>query len=256
YMALNLGLSGVGNSGHDIGGFSGPRPSPELFLRWIQHGIFYPRFVIHSWKAEGVNEPWMYPEIVPQIRKLFELRESLSAYFYQVLKRSHDTFEPFLRPLFFDFETDRKSFEAKDVFMVGPDLLVANVLDEGVKTREVYLPQNDGGWFEFSTGKHFEGGRAHTLKVDLESVPFFVRSGSVLPIKTAKGIELRIYSDGRSKFASSYFDDDGMSFPFRERDGIRIQIDVDGLQVKLLKVGEFPAPEMMFTHVSGEKVKT
>ncbi|HVK62241.1 MAG TPA: TIM-barrel domain-containing protein, partial [Bdellovibrionales bacterium] len=73
YMALNLGLSGVGNSGHDIGGFSGPRPSPELFLRWIQHGIFYPRFVIHSWKAEGVNEPWMYPEIVPQIRKLFEL---------------------------------------------------------------------------------------------------------------------------------------------------------------------------------------
>lgn len=49
--------------GHDIGGFAGPRPGPELFVRWIQNGIFHPRFCIHSWKKEGITEPWMYPEV-------------------------------------------------------------------------------------------------------------------------------------------------------------------------------------------------
>jgi alpha-glucosidase len=49
--------------GHDIGGFAGPRPNPELFVRWVQNGIFHPRFCIHSWKKEGITEPWMYPEV-------------------------------------------------------------------------------------------------------------------------------------------------------------------------------------------------
>ena len=70
-MAKGLSLSGIYNFGHDIGGFSGPAPEPELLLRWIQHGIFYPRFTIHSWNNDqSVNTPWMYPEILPQIKKL------------------------------------------------------------------------------------------------------------------------------------------------------------------------------------------
>ncbi|MGR8025130.1 TIM-barrel domain-containing protein, partial [Burkholderia cenocepacia] len=63
-MGLGLALAGVSNIGHDIGGFSGHAPSPELLLRWVQFGIFMPRFSIHSWNDDGtVNEPWMYPEI-------------------------------------------------------------------------------------------------------------------------------------------------------------------------------------------------
>ncbi|RKO91022.1 glycosyl hydrolases family 31-domain-containing protein, partial [Blyttiomyces helicus] len=62
-MGLNMGLSLFSGYGHDVGGFVGPRPSPELFVRWVQNGIFHPRFCIHSWKAEGITEPWMYPEV-------------------------------------------------------------------------------------------------------------------------------------------------------------------------------------------------
>ena len=64
YMAIGLSLSGVYNLGHDVGGFSGLAPDPELFVRWVQNGIFYPRFTIHSWNDDKtVNVPWMYPEV-------------------------------------------------------------------------------------------------------------------------------------------------------------------------------------------------
>ena len=65
-MGLGLALSGVSNTGHDIGGFSGPAPDPELLVRWVQFGVFMPRFSIHSWNDDGtVNEPWMHPKATP-----------------------------------------------------------------------------------------------------------------------------------------------------------------------------------------------
>lgn len=60
---IGAGLSLLPFYGHDVGGFYGPRPSPELFVRWTQNGIWHPRFTIHSWKEEGISEPWMYPEV-------------------------------------------------------------------------------------------------------------------------------------------------------------------------------------------------
>ncbi|MGP8243389.1 MAG: TIM-barrel domain-containing protein, partial [Bryobacteraceae bacterium] len=70
-MGLGLALSGVSNSGHDVGGFAGPRPTPELLVRWVAAGIFLPRFSIHSWNDDGTaNEPWMYPEVTHMVREL------------------------------------------------------------------------------------------------------------------------------------------------------------------------------------------
>ena len=74
-MGLGLALSGVSNTGHDIGGFSGPAPDAELLVRWVQFGVFMPRFSIHSWNDDGtVNEPWMHPEATPFVRDLIKLR--------------------------------------------------------------------------------------------------------------------------------------------------------------------------------------
>ena len=72
---IGAGLSLLPFYGHDVGGFFGPRPSPELFVRWTQSGIFHPRFTIHSWKDEGITEPWMYPEVGVYV---FPFRSSLS----------------------------------------------------------------------------------------------------------------------------------------------------------------------------------
>jgi hypothetical protein len=72
-MGLGLAMSGVSNTGHDLGGFSGPAPGPELLLRWVQCGIFLPHFSIHSWNDDQtVNEPWMHPDVTPQVRELIK----------------------------------------------------------------------------------------------------------------------------------------------------------------------------------------
>lgn len=75
-MGLHAGLSLLSNYGHDIGGFAGPQPDPELLLRWIQCGIYFPRFCIHSWKKEGITEPWMYPAILSHVREAIQFRYS------------------------------------------------------------------------------------------------------------------------------------------------------------------------------------
>jgi alpha-glucosidase len=177
-MALNLTLSGFSNTGHDIGGFAGPRPSPELFVRWIQHGIFYPRFVIHSWKDVGVNEPWMYTEVLDHIRSLFLLREKLTPYFRRLQVEARENFTPFLRPLFHDYPQDKEASAIEDQFLVGPSLLVANVFEEGAKTRRFYLPA--GEWVDWWSQKKYTGAQWLTWPVTLESWPLFVKAGDEL----------------------------------------------------------------------------
>src|SRR5262249_33478050 len=93
-MAIGLSLCGGSTSGHDVGGFAGPAPSPELLVRWVQAGVLMPRFSIHSWNDDRtVNEPWMYPEALPAIRRLMALRQQLIPFFYDLLHRYHAAYE-------------------------------------------------------------------------------------------------------------------------------------------------------------------
>ena len=106
-MGHGLSLSGIFNFGHDVGGFAGEAPEPELFMRWIEQGIYWPRFTIHSWNDDGgASEPWMYPEILPLVRAAMAWRERLAPLFYTLMWRAHAHHEPILRPLFFDFPNE------------------------------------------------------------------------------------------------------------------------------------------------------
>ncbi|MGL4369913.1 MAG: TIM-barrel domain-containing protein, partial [Spirochaetota bacterium] len=74
-MGLSLSLSNVPNIGHDVGGFFGFKPDPELFIRWVQNGVMHPRFTIHSWHLDKtVNEPWMFADALPAIRDAIRFR--------------------------------------------------------------------------------------------------------------------------------------------------------------------------------------
>ena len=182
-MGLGLSMSGIFNIGHDVGGFSGDRPSPELFLRWVQNGIFYPRFTIHSWNDDAtVNEPWMYPQILPQIRAALALRYRLVPYLYTCLYQAVTEHQPILRPTLLDHENDPACFSENDEFMLGRDLLVATVVEQGAKSRTLWLPQNGSGWYDFHSGAWYEGGQSITVDVDQDSIPLFVRAGAVLPL--------------------------------------------------------------------------
>ncbi len=185
-MGLGLSLSGAPATGHDVGGFHGAAPEPELFLRWIQNGVFHPRFTIHSWNTDGtVNEPWMYPEILPQVRRAIELRYRLLPYLYTLFYEAYQHGTPVIRPLVYAFPQDTRCYEESFDFLLGAGLLVASVLDSGARSRNVYLPQNDRHteqWCDWHSGRWHAGGQSVTLDAPLERLPLLVRAGQVIPM--------------------------------------------------------------------------
>jgi alpha-glucosidase len=184
-MGLGLALSGVSNSGHDVGGFDGPKPDAELFVRWVGFGIFLPRFSIHSWNTDRTaNEPWMHPEMTPAVRDLIKFRYRLLPYLYDLMCKHNLHYAPITRPTFYDFPGDRRCFDDCDDMLLGEALLVAPVVEQGATAREVYLP-NGARWFDWWTGEAFAGGQTVTRPAPYERPPLFAREGSAIPLNIA-----------------------------------------------------------------------
>jgi alpha-glucosidase len=182
---LQMSLSGMFNVGHDVGGFFGPLPEPELFLRWVQACCLNPRMVMNSWKAGGIsNLPWMHPEVKENVIQAIRLRYALMPYLWSLFERAHQHHEPIIRPTFYDFPDDEQCFEDCDDFMLGAWLLIAPVVTEGERTREVYLPRltENARWFDFETGKAFESGKRHCIDAPLSRLPIFAKEGAAIPI--------------------------------------------------------------------------
>ena len=216
-MGHGLSLSGIFNFGHDVGGFAGKKPEPELFMRWIEQGIYWPRFTIHSWNDDGsANEPWMYPEILPLVRAAMEWRERLVPLLYTLMWRAHAHHEPILRPLFFDFPDEAESYEENDAFMLGRDLLVAPIVEPGAVSRSVWLPKTDGGWYDLRTGALLPCGE-HQVEAPLGAAPAFIRAGSILPLGPSPSwadgpLTLRLFPLEEGETQLEIYDDDGESF--------------------------------------------
>jgi alpha-glucosidase len=187
-MAIGLALSGVSNSGHDVGGFAGPAPSPELLVRWVQAGVLMPRFSIHSWNDDrSVNEPWMYPEALPAISRLMALRQMLVPFFYDLLLRYHADCAPMVRPTWLDFPDDPGAWAESDDHLLGPDILVAPVVEPGA-THRIVRPPAGADWIDVWTGAHLKGGVTVTLDAPLDGPPpLLARAGSGMLVDLAKG---------------------------------------------------------------------
>ena len=180
---LQMSLSGMFNVGHDVGGFYGPVPDPELFLRWVQACSLNPRMVMNSWKEGGItNLPWMYPSVTPAVKRAIELRYRLIPYMWSLFERASHHHEPILRPTFYDFPEDAQCLQDCDEFMLGRELLVAPVVEAGATTRRLYLPAlgGRGRWFDFETGQAYASGQWHEVAAPLERLPLFAREGAAI----------------------------------------------------------------------------
>ena len=219
---LGMSLSGVANQGCDIGGFFGPAPEKELFVRWIQNGIFQPRFSIHSTNTDNtVTEPWMYGDCKEIIRHAIEFRYQLSPYLYSLTARAHEKGLPIMEPMCSAFQNDPNCYEEGVDFMFGDSLLVANVVEKGAKTRSIYLPE-ENSFYDFYTRDFYAGGQNVEIPVDLSSIPLFIRSGAIIPmaankldnLKTqqATGIILLCAADKDASF--TLYEDDGVSMDY------------------------------------------
>jgi alpha-glucosidase len=179
-MLLNLGVSGVPLVGSDVGGFSG-NPTPELYTRWLQAAALTPFLRSHSEYGSNPHEPYSFPrEFVNVNRASIELRYRLLPYLYSLFHEHTETGAPLMRPLWFEYPDDARTYLVEDEYLVGRDLLVAPVVVELTAKRKVYFPKGDN-WVDWWTGQVYEGGKETEVNAPLERLPLFARAGAVIP---------------------------------------------------------------------------
>ena len=179
-MLTNLGVSGVPFVGADVGGFSG-NPSPELYARWLQAAALTPFLRSHSEAGSNPHEPYSFgPRFTDINRASIELRYRLLPYLYTLFHDHTQTGAPVMRPLWFEYPDDDRTYLNEDQYLVGRDLLVAPVVTEGAAKRRVYFPRGDA-WVDWWTGRRYEGGTDAEVEAPLERLPLFARAGAVIP---------------------------------------------------------------------------
>ena len=177
-MVINLGLSGVGFTGADVGGFTG-EPDGELFTRWIQMAVFMPFFRSHTAKGYPDQEPWTYGEpFLSIVRRFIELRYELLPYLYTAVWQMHTFGWPVVRPLWWDGDNASTLHEADDAFLCGDKLLIAPVTSPNTTERFVVLPA--GAWYNFWDNTFYTGNETVKSYAPVEIMPIFVRAGTVL----------------------------------------------------------------------------
>jgi alpha-glucosidase len=256
-MFESLGLSGQPFVGADIGGFIDHGPPPftsietfgringELLTRWYEVGFLTPFCRNHkvNWGAD--QEPWRFgPFYEDIIRKYLKLRYRFMPFLYTTFEEAHRSGMPVFRPLVLNYQDDKNTLTLDDQFMIGRDLLVAPILAPHVSTRTVYLPS--GTWFDFWTGKSYAGGTRVPAGAPLETVPMYVRGGSVLPMgpemnhlmeRPFDPLIFTVYLDSNGQAEGSYYEDDGLTQDYEKkiyrRSLIHAQSDSDKLMISI-----------------------
>ncbi|RRR83078.1 alpha-xylosidase, partial [Streptomyces sp. RP5T] len=200
---LSLGLSGFGFWSHDIGGFEGT-PTPALFKRWLAFGLLSSHSRLHG--SSSYRVPWLFDEkSVDVLRHFTRLKLRLMPYLYEAARTAHTEGVPVMRAMVLEFPDDPGCAHLERQYMLGPDLLVAPVFDDGGEVS-YYVPE--GTWTHFVTGETVTGPRWVREKHDFTSVPLLVRPGAVIPVGAvddrpdydhADGVTLRAYGLARGE---------------------------------------------------------
>ncbi len=222
-LLLNMGLSGLGYYGSDLGGFTGGPKQPELYARWLQHGALSPIMRVH-----GVDnlptEPWRFGAQVERIvRSSVHLRYRLMPYLYSLAWTNHRTGVPLARPLFFADPDDEQLHGYTDAYLLGPNLLVAPVLEEGKRSKTVRLPE--GTWIDWWSDRAYDGGQTITVDAPLDEIPLFVKAGSIVPTRpvaphtgaqSTDTLGVTVYPDAEASASFSLYEDDGQTRRYRQ----------------------------------------
>ncbi|MFP5236343.1 MAG: TIM-barrel domain-containing protein [Acidobacteriota bacterium] len=202
------------------GNVDGYADYPELFVRWFQWGVFQPVMRAHGERMH--NEVWSYgKQAEPILEKYLRLRYELMPYIYSSAYRTYQTGAPFMRALFMDFPRDPNVADIRDEYMFGPAFLVAPVTDQGATSRRVYLPAGCD-WYNYWTNERLHGGQTITVAAPIDTIPLFVRAGSIVPLGTAvlsgeqkQGIaSVRVYPGANGDF--TLFSDDGTTYAYEK----------------------------------------
>ncbi len=241
---LNIGLSGVGNWAHCMGGFEHVA-DPELYIRWTQFGLLSPIAHLFGMEHPNYKEPWNYGKEATRIFKSYDtFRYQLIPYLYSTSYQNHITGKPQMRAMVLDNQDDPNTYEITDQYMLGESMMVCPVIDKGAKTRVVYLPK--GQWTNYWTNEVFEGKQYISVLCPLGQIPIFIKGGAIIPMqesqnyigeKAIKNIDLHIYTHEKSSF--TLYQDDGKSLNYENGDYTTTQIETEeNHQTTIIKIDE------------------
>lgn len=218
-IALQMGMQGLGYMHSDLGGFAGANLDDELYVRWLQYGVFQPVFRPHA-QEQVASEPVFRNEHTKELaKKAIELRYQLLPYNYDLAFQNNQYGTPLMRPLFFEEPNNKALHSYSKTYLWGDDFLISPILTPGVQHQEVYFPKT-ALWFDFYTDAKIAGGQPQSVDVFENSIPTFVRAGAFLPMAAsmqstddydANTIELHYYHDASvTKSERQLYTDDGL----------------------------------------------
>jgi alpha-glucosidase (family GH31 glycosyl hydrolase) len=219
---LNIGLSGVGNWAHCMGGFEHVA-DPELYIRWVQFGMFSPVAMVFGMEHPTYKEPWGYGEdALRNFKKYDSLRYQLLPYIYSHAYNMHTSGMPLMQALVLQYQDDPNVYSISDQYLLGNELMVCPVTSKGAQTRTIYLPEGD--WYDYWTGKKFAGKQYINALSPLDRMPIFVKSGAIVPMQPAVSyvgekpidtLTLHVYP-GNGRFR--LYEDDGKSLSYMDKE--------------------------------------
>ncbi len=169
------------------------------------------------------------PQVESICRKYLDLRYRMMPYLYSAVRECTLTGMPIVRALWLHYPDDARAVARGDECLWGRDLLLAPVVEQGATSRQLYLPK--GTWFDFWTGQPVEGGREITRTVDLETMPLYVRAGTILPLGPVKqhvyeysedSLSISVFRGADGEFL--LYEDDGRSFDYRRGEWMGIRM--------------------------------
>ena len=238
YHATHKPLVDPSDALENVGGYE---DYPELFVRWFEWGAFQPVMRAHGERLH--NEVWSYGKQAEAIlEKYLRLRYQLMPYIYSLAYGSYQTGAPFMRALFMDFPDDPNVAGIPDEYMFGPALLVAPVSEQGATSRSVYLPAGCD-WYNYWTNERIKGGQAITANAPIDTIPLFVRAGSILPLGVAilsaqqpqTIASVRVYPGADADF--TIFSDDGSTYAYEKGEGFITRLHWDDAKRQLKQEG-------------------
>lgn len=226
---LNFVATGLPWWTYDAGGFFRPGDQYtnddyiERMIRWIQTSTFLPLMRVHGYMSN--TEPWRYGKDAQRIiTDYIKLRYRLFPYIYSEAARVSLDGYTFMRPLVFDFPTDKQALEQLTEYMFGASLLVNPVTEKGVNVWKTYLPEHESGWYDLWTGLKYNGGQTVDVPVNIEKIPVFVKAGTILPMGQDKQsvaekvknepINLTIYPGADATF--TLYEDEGNNYNYEQ----------------------------------------
>ena len=256
----NLGMSGFTFAGTDIGGF-GADATAEMLTRWIEAALFSPLYRNHASMGTRAQEPWVFGEPTLSIyRKYLKLRYRFIPFLYDLCYKETKNGLGIMRPLVLNYDQDPTVRTMNDEYMVGDELLVAPVVQEGQNTRAVYLPA--GEWIDFWNGVEYAGKRSILVEAPIDKLPLFVKKNTIIPWgpevshisdEPNETMTFRLYGQNASYI---HYQDNGLDFAYQsgEYNLYQIKASQNGATIDMLHNGYDKNYRKIFVELNDQKL--